>query len=70
MSTYDEWLLVDGELLVAYQRRFGNNVCTFTLPDLIAEEFNTLFRTALETGVEIDYEAAGWDPQPPPDVLI
>ena len=70
MYTDDEWLKVDGTLLVAYLQRFGENVCVFTRPDLSAEEFNTLFRTALETGVEIDYEAAGWDPQPPPDVLI
>lgn len=70
MNSYDEWSKIDGELLVTYQQRFGNNVCTFTRPDLSAEEFNTLFRTALETGVEVDYEAAGWEPQPPADVLI
>ena len=70
MSIYDEWPKVDGELLKAYEQRFGNNICTFTLPDLTAEQFNELFRTALETGVEVDYEAAGWDPPPPPDIFI
>ena len=69
VSTYDEWLKVDAELFNAYVRRFGI-VCSFTIPDLTAEQFNELFRTALETGVEVDYEAAGWDPPPPPDILL
>ena len=30
-------------------------------PPLSAEAFNQLFRTALETDVEIDYVGAGWD---------
>ena len=69
MNPEDEWLKVDRDLFETYVQRFGM-VCTFTRPHLTADEFNQLFRTALETGVEIDYEAAGWDPQPPPDVLI
>ena len=69
MNPEEEWLRVDRNLFETYVQRFGM-VCSFTRPHLTADEFNQLFRTALETGVEIDYEAAGWDPQPPPDVLI
>ena len=69
MNPDDEWTKVDPFLFEAYVQRFGM-VCSFTRPHLRAEQFDELFRTALETGVEIDYEAAGWDPQPPPDVLI
>nr|WP_320010588.1 hypothetical protein [uncultured Desulfobulbus sp.] len=60
MDPFEEWSKIDGTLLEAYTKRFGM-VCSFTAPDLTAEEFNHLFRQALETGVEIDYVAAGWD---------
>jgi len=55
-----EWSKIDQDLFQAYKDRFGM-VCSFTAPPLSAEAFNQLFRTALETGVEIDYVQAGWD---------
>lgn len=60
MAAYDGWSKMDGALFNAYKERFGM-VCSFSRPDLTAEQFNELFRTALETGIEIDYVQAGWD---------
>ena len=60
MAAFDGWSTMDGDLFTAYTQRFGM-VCSFTAPDLTAEQFNDLFRTALETGIEIDYVKAGWD---------
>lgn len=60
MAAFDGWSKMDGALFNAYTQRFGM-VCSFTAPDLTAEQFNELFRHALETGVEIDYVKAGWD---------
>jgi len=60
MAAFDGWLKMDPDLFIAYTKMFGM-VCSFTAPDLTAEQFNDLFRTALETGVEIDYVKAGWD---------
>lgn len=60
MTAFDGWSKMDGSLFSAYTERFGM-VCSFTAPDLTAEQFNELFRHALETGVEIDYVKEGWD---------
>lgn len=60
MDTRSEWSKIDADLLQSYKDRFGM-VCSFTAPPLSAEQFNHLFRTALETGIEIDYVQAGWD---------
>ncbi|MGD9947663.1 MAG: hypothetical protein AB7U29_04185 [Desulfobulbus sp.] len=71
MDSFKEWSKIDGTLFEAYKSRFGM-VCSFTAPDLTAEQFNELFRRALETGHEIDYVKEGWDDQDlyPKDAVI
>jgi hypothetical protein len=65
----NEWSKIDYEIYQAYVQRFGAP-CSFTAPHLKAEQFNKLFRIALQTGVEVDYQKAGWDEELPADILI